>query len=802
MYRNFFKIAIRNLVKNKTFSLLNIFGLATGITCASLIFLWVEDELTFDQVHEKKENLYALRINANFGGTLYTLGSTPRPMAAAIKKEIPGIANTARISDEDQRKLFSFSNKSLYAVGRYADPALFEMLSFHFMQGNAKDAFKQLYSLVITEKAALKFFGTTKSVLGRTLRLNNEQDYVITGVVKDFPLNSTLQFEWLAPYEVTIQERIARGEGGDEVDWGSYGPFTYVELEANVNPATVNQQLKNFIGRKKADQKSVAFLFPMSDWRLHSSFENGQQVASAQMKQLRMLSTIAWIILLIACINFMNLATANSQKRSKEVGMRKVLGAGKGKLIHQFMGEALLLSGFAMLVAVGLLILVLPAFNQLMEKELSLNLINPVHVLGLIAIAAICGLVAGSYPAFYLSSFRPALVLKKLNLKTGGAAMIRRGLVVLQFSASVVFIISTIVVFMQIQHVKNRELGFNKENLLEIDVQQDVSSMLPVIKQDLLQTGVVENMASADRIMIQGGNTDDRFTWQGKAKDNKVAIAFRNVSPEYIATSGMQVIEGKDFALNAATESSKVIITESMAKLMGEGSAVGKIIQSPRDNEEGVFSNMTVVGVISDYVYGDVYGEAPGPVVFFCKTTDRARLLYIRLRAASKLDEALGKIEAVMKKDNPTFPFEYKFVDDQFNELFKSEAQISKISTLFAVLAVFISCLGLFGLAAYTAERRTKEISVRKVLGASISSITGLLSKEFLQLVFIACLVAFPVAWYLMHNWLQTYAYRIVIKGWVFFAAGVMVMLIAVLTVSFQAVRAALENPVENLRRE
>lgn len=802
MYRNFFKIAIRNLLKNRTFSLLNIFGLATGITCASLIFLWVEDELTFDQVHEKKENLYAVRINANFGGTLYTLGSTPRPMAAAIKKEIPGIANTARISDEEQRKLFSFSNKSLYAVGRYADPALFDMLSFNFVQGNAKDAFKQLYSLVITEKAALKFFGTAKAVLGKTLRVNNEQDYVITGVVKDFPLNSTLQFEWLAPYDVTIQERIARGDGGDEVDWGSFGPFTYVELEANANLTTVNKQLKGFITHKKADQKALSFLFPMSDWRLYSSFENGQQVDSARMKQLRMLSTIAWIILLIACINFMNLATANSQKRSKEVGMRKVLGAGKGKLITQFMGEALLLSGFAMLVAVGLLVLVLPAFNQLMEKELSLNLVNPIHVLGLAAIAGICGLVAGSYPAFYLSSFRPALVLKKLNLKTGGAAMIRRGLVVLQFSASVVFIISTIVVFMQIQHVKNRELGFNKENLIEIDVQQDVSSMLPVIKQDLLQTGVVENVASADHTTIRGGNTDDRFNWQGKEKDNKVSLAVRNVSPEFVATSGMQLIEGKDFMSNSAAENSKVIITESMAKLMGEGSAVGKILQSPRDNEEGVFSNMTVVGVISDYVYGDVYGEAPGPVVFFCQTTDRAKLLYIRLRAASKLDEALGKIEAVMKKDNPAFPFEYKFVDDQFNELFKSEAQISKISTLFAILAVFISCLGLFGLAAYTAERRTKEISVRKVLGASISSITSLLSKEFLQLVFISCLVAFPIAWYLMHNWLQTYAYRIEVKGWVFFAAGVMVMLVAVLTVSFQAVRAALANPVENLRGE
>lgn len=800
MYSNYLKIAVRNLIKNRTFSLLNIFGLAMGITCASLIFLWLEDELTFDQVHEKKENIYALRINKDFGGTLYTIGSSPRPMAAAIEKEIPGIVNTARISDVEQRKLFSFSNKSLYAVGRYADPALLEMLTFNFVQGHAKDAFKQLYSLVITEKTALKFFGTAKDVLGRTLRMNNEKDYVITGVVEDLPLNSTLQFEWLAPYEITIQEALAFG--GDATDWGSYGPFTYVELEPNANLAAINKQLKDFITHKKDDQEAEAFLFPMSAWHLYNKFENGIQVDSANLKQLRMLSTIAWIILLIACINFMNLATANSQKRSKEVGMRKVLGAGKGKLIYQFMGEALLLSGVATSTALVLIMLVLPAFNQLMEKDLSLNLVNPAHVLGLLAVALICGVVAGSYPALYLSSFRPILVLKKLNLKTGGAAMIRRGLVVLQFSASVVFIISTIVVFMQIQHVKNRELGFNKENLIEIDPQQDVSNMLPVIKQDLLQTGVVENVASADHSTIRGGNTDDRFTWQGKEKGNKAALAVRNVSPEFVATTGLQLIEGKDFALNSATENSKVIITQSMAKMMGEGSAVGKIIQSPRGTEEGVFTNMTVVGVISDYVYGDVYGETPGPVVFFCQTTDRAKRLYVRLRAASKLDEALGKIEAVMKKDNPAFPFEYKFVDDQFNEMFKTEARISKISTLFAVLAVFISCLGLFGLAAYTAERRTKEISVRKVLGASISSITGLLSKEFLQLVFIACLLAFPIAWYLMRNWLQTYAYRIEISAWMFFAAGTTVMLIAVLTVSFQAIRAALANPVKALQNE
>ncbi len=802
MLKNYFKTAFRNLWKNKTYSFLNISGLAIGIACAALIFLWAEDEMTYDNVNVKKGRLYAVRVNAKFGGNTYTMGSTPRPMAASMKTDIRGIANTARVSDEDVRLLFSFDNKSLYASGKYVDSSLFSMFTLTFVRGNARTAFAQLHSLVITESTAKKFFGEDKNVMGRKLVVDNKQPYIISGVLKDLPANSTLQFEWLAPYEITLLADRARG-GHDESAWESYGPFTYVELDANANPSAINKQLKNYIHNKRADQANQAFLFPMSDWRLYGEFENGKQTGGGQIKEVRILSTIAWIILLIACINFMNLATANSQKRAKEVGVRKVLGAGKKKLITQFVGEALLMSTLAAVLSTVIMSLALPAFNILMQKQLSLALDKPLHLTALLIITIVCGLIAGSYPSLYLSSFNPALVLKGMKLKTGNTIFIRKGLVILQFSVSLVFIISTMIVYMQIQLVKHRNLGFDKDNLIELNMQHNVAENFTTIKQDLLHSGIIENAALSDHTTIYGGNTDNRFRWEGKAENSDIEIAFRNVSPEFISTSGMHISEGRDFGAHAGVENSNVIITRSLEKILGKGTAVGKIIQSPRGNKGDAYKNFSVVGVVEDYIYGNIYGS-PGPVIFFCGMPESsdANLIYVRTKPKTDPSEALSKIEEIMKKDNPAYPLEYKFVDDQFNEMYFNEQLTSKVSGIFASLTIIISCLGLFGLAAFTAERRVKEIGIRKVLGASVTSLTSLLSKDFLQLVIVSCLVAFPVAWWIMHSWLQSYEYRITISWWVFIIAGTMALLIASLTIGFQTIKAALANPVKNLRTE
>ncbi len=502
----------------------------------------------------------------------------------------------------------------------------------------------------------------------------------------------------------------------------------------------------------------------------------------------------------IACINFMNLATARSEKRAREVGVRKVLGAEKKNLIAQFIGEALFMAAFSALIAVMMMLMVLPAFNTLVQKTLSIGLGKPMHLAALLLIMLICGLIAGSYPSLYLSSFNPVTVLKGAKLKTGGASFIRKSLVVLQFSISIILIISTIIVFQQIQHVKNRDLGFNKNNLIEADMQGDVSKYYAAVKQDLLGTGIIENVAMADHTILYGGNNTGSLTWEGKAPGMQILVSGRNVTTEFIPTTGLKISEGRDFTGtdSITSKSMNVIITQSLEKLMGKGSAIGKQIWNSGDKNP---DKLTVVGVVHNYVYGNIYGQ-PDPVAFTCVSPERGNKLYFKIKPNTKIEQALAKVETIIKKNNPAFPFEYKFVDDQFNQMFLSEQLVSKLSRIFAALAIFISCLGLFGLAAYTAERRKKEIGIRKVLGASVSGITTLLSKDFLQLVAISCLVAFPVAWWAMDNWLQSYQYRIAISWWIFVSAGVAAILIAVFTISFQAVKAALANPVKSLRSE
>jgi predicted permease len=805
MLKNFFKTTFRNLLKNKGYSFLNIGGLAIGIACAGLIFLWVADEMTFDNINTKKDRLYSVMINANFDGNKFTMGSTPRIMARTIKAEIPGIANVCRISDSDQKLLFSIGDREVYANGKYADPALFSMFTLPFVQGNAANAFAQPYSVVITERTAKKFFGNETNIVGKTARIDNQQDFVVTGVLKDLPQNSTLQFEWLAPYTTQLQQiRERSGNNNDDKIWNSYGPFTYVELEPNADLKSINSKLYNFIHRKEASQKNTAFLFPMSDWHLYNDFANGKQTYGGQIKQVRLLSAIAWVILLIACINFMNLATARSEKRAREVGVRKVLGARRQGLITQFIGEALLMSAFSATLAIAIMFFALPAFNDLVHKELSLGLSKPTHIAAFFIIILVCGLAAGSYPSLYLSSFNPVTVLKGLKIKAGGAATVRKGMVVLQFTISVVFIISTIIIYLQIQHVKSRNLGFNKNNLVEVDMQHWNRSDFPIIKQQLINTGFVANAAQSDHVTIDGGNTDDGFTWEGKASANKISLTFRNVSPEFVSTSGMCIIEGRDFK-GEASDSLDVIVTKSLSKIIDKNGVVGKIIQSPRGVKEGAYKKLRIVGVVDDYVFGNMYNQAGIPVIFLCGQPSSmfdSNLIYVRLKDRHNSQRALAEVAAVIKKNNPAYPFQYRFVDDQFDALFSNEVMMSRLATVFAGLAIFISCLGLFSLAAYMAERRIKEIGIRKVLGASVQGIVGLLSKDFLQLVGISCLVAFPAAYWMMNNWLQSYEYRIGIHWWIFALAGMSAMIIALLTVSFQAIKAALMNPVKSLRSE
>ena len=809
MFRNFFKTTFRNLRKNKGYSFLNIFGLAIGIACAGFIFLWVEDELNFDNNNVKNDLIYLVKTNANVDDGVFTHSSTAGPMAQAMQATMPGIANTCRTTEGGTSFLFTIGEKAVNASGKYVEPSFFRMFTLPFAQGNAASAFSQLHSIVITEKTARKFFGDEKDVLGKTVRMDNKQDYVVSGVLKDLPENSTIQFEWLAPFKVWYDAN-PRAQ-----TWFNFGITTYVELRPGVDAGSINSQLLNpyydFTTQKIEKDKSTVhvFLFGMKNWHLRDDFDNGKMTGRGRIQYVHLFSIIAWIILFIACINFMNLATAGSEKRSKEIGVRKVLGAGKKRLIIQFIGEAIFMSLLAAVVAIVLMSLLLPAFNSLVQKNLALALANPYHFAALLLLTLICGLVAGSYPSLYLSSFNPVFVLKGIKLKTGSAAIIRKGLVVIQFAVSIILIISTLIIYQQLQHVKTRNIGYNKDNLMQINAQGSIVKDFPAIKQDLINTGYVTNAALADHNTIGAGNNTTGMSWPGKDPNSNIVISQRLVSEEFMSTTGMHIIEGRDFepsdqiefgANHMPKDSAQimnVVITESMEKLLGKGSAIGKTME--KQNDVGVF-HLKVVGVIKDYVYGDMYGQS-APVIFY-DVPQAASLLYAKVAMQKNPEKALTKIAAVLKKDNPAYPFEYKFVDDEFNQLFLSEMLISKLSRVFAALAILISCLGLFGLAAYTAERRTKEIGVRKVLGASVPGIAALLSKDFLKLVLVSCIAAFPLAFLIMSKWLQNYQYRISISWWIFMVAGVIAVLIALLTVSFQAIKAAVANPVKSLRTE
>jgi len=785
MGKRYFTAAFRSLWSNKSYSFLNIGGLALGIACAGLIFLWVEDELSFNDYFANRDHLYKVKDRQTYDGTTFTFDATPGPLSAGIKAEIPGIKKTARTTWGNSL-LFSLGEKSTYEQGLYVDPDFLTMFSLDFIRGNAATAFAQRHSVVLSETMAKKYFGTT-DVLGRTLKVDNKDNYAVSGVIGDLPANVSFRLDWVSPF------KIIEDQNKWMQSWGNNGLVTYVETQPNADIDAINKKLFNYIQTKQQDASAKMSIYPMSRWRMYDSFTNGKEV-EGRIKYVHLFSGIAWIILLIACINFMNLSTARSERRAREVGVKKALGASKSKLIRQFMGESVLTASIAAIFAVLIMYVTLPAFNRLVEKQLSVGLGSPVHLLALVAITLICGIIAGSYPAFYLSSFRPVQVLKGIQIKNmGSAGWIRKGLVVTQFAISVILIIATIIIYQQINHIKDRDLGYNRKDLIYIFLQGKMKEKFGVIKNELLSTGYVGNATlSNDQVLQLGSNTGD-FNWEGKDPSKQVLITVEGVSPEYTSTMGMRVKQGRDFYTEPTTDSSNVLINESLARIINKKSVIGTVLHQDK-------AKYTVVGVISDFVYNDMYGVA-APLILFSDTSN-CIVLSVRLKHDAPLQAALASIATTVKKNAPGYPFDYSFVDEEFGKLFKTETLIGKLAGIFSLLAIVISCLGLFGLAAYTAERRTKEIGVRKVLGASVSGLAGLLSKAFLQLVVVACLIAFPIAWWVMKDWLKTYSYRIQIGWLVFVSAGLLALVIALLTVIFHALRAAMSNPVKSLRSE
>jgi putative ABC transport system permease protein len=785
MFRNYFKIALRHLKKNKGYAFINMIGLSLGMACAILILLWVNDELHYNSFNKNYSRLYQVMESQSYDGKTYTFSAMPGPFVNAIKQDIPEIKYAAR-TDWGTRKLFTLGEKSIYEQGLYTDPDFLKMFSYKIIHGDPK-ALLDPKSIFISDKMAEKFYGR-ENPIGKTLRLDDTALATVAGVFVEPDTRSTLQFSWLAAFETYANENKWL------LNWGNNGIQNYVQLNDNADVAAVNRKFSNFIQSKDTTAVAKPFLFAMNDWRLRNKFIDGVQ-SGGRIQYVNLFSIIALLIILIACINFMNLATARSEQRAREVGVRKAMGAGRGMLIRQFFGESIVMSFAAMVLALVIVIAILPAFNTLVDKKLAVDFSSPAIWAELPAIAILCGVLSGSYPSLYLSSFNPTTVFKGLKTRRDSViAYVRKGLVITQFVVSIMLIISTIIIYKQIQHVKERQLGYNKDNIVITGLKGKMNEHFQAMYQQLMATGAVENAAVSNSRVLELNSSSGDFNWPGKDPNAKVLVSTEWVSPAYVSTMKMQIKYGRDFYKDGVSDTSNVIVNETFAKIIGKENPVGEVLT--RDDN----SKLQIVGVVKDFVFNDMY-KAPDPAVLICQPSSVNRML-VRLKSNKDVSASLAKIEAVIKDFAPGYPFEYKFMDDEFANLFKSEMLIGKLSRLFAFLTILISCLGLFGLAAYMAERRTKEIGIRKVLGATIVNVITLLSKDFLRLVAIASLIAFPLAWFAMHKWLEDFAYRINIPFWVFAAAGILSVIIALCTVSFQAIKAAVANPVSSLRTE
>ena len=787
MIKNYLKIAFRNLLRNKGFSIINIAGLAVGMASAILILLWIQSEVSYDQFHEKKDRIYEAWNRAEFSGELQCWNTTPKVLARTLERDMPEVEQAVRV-DWANSHLFSIGEKRLTVNGSIVDSNFLQVFSFPLLKGNATTVLKDMHSVVLTETLAKKLYGN-EDPMGKIIKIDNKENFTVTGILKDLPLNTRFNFEYLLPWS------YKRFLGDDDEYWGNNSTRTYVLLKPNASEASVNAKMKVLKPKYEKDEpKWEMFIYPMSKWRLYSSFSNGKEDGGGRIVFVKLFGIIAAFILLIACINFMNLSTARSEKRAKEVGIRKVVGAKKGSLIGQFIGESILISFLAGILAVILVQLSLPPFNSLTDKQLSIDFGSIYFWLSGIGFVIFTGVLAGSYPAFFLSSFQPVKVLKGTFKKANALVTPRKVLVVLQFTFAIILIICTIIVKQQIDYAQNRETGYNKNNLIYHLFTGDIEKNYPLIKNELLSSGVATSVTKTSAPLTQSWSDGWGQEWEGKDPNDKTDFFRYNEDEGLGATAGLTFVQGRDFDLQKfPTDSTGMIINESALKVMKFKDPIGKIV---KDNG----TDWHIVGVIKDFILTSPYEPTKPMLIAGAKAWFQTML--VKFNSKNSTAQNLNKAEAIFKKYNTEYPFEYKFVDDEYAQKFDNEQRQGTLATLFAGLTIFISCLGLFGLATYMAENRIKEIGVRKVLGASVAGLATLLSKDFLKLVIVSFAIAAPIAWWLMNAWLIDYKYRITIEWWVFAIAGLLSLLIAIITVSFQAIKAAVANPVKSLRTE
>jgi len=788
MFSNQFKLIWRRLLKDRQFTILNLLGLSTGLACAFLIYLWVSDELHVDTFHRNNTHLYQVLANQKNADGIRTITATNVLLARTLKQTMPEVeeAVSALPPSWFGKMTLSVGTNSTMATGTFTDPAFFTMFSWHLLQGDAGQVLTDKNSIVISKDLALRLFHTTNDVIGKTVDWQHEKTYAVSGIFEGTPANSSLQFDYVLPMENFI------GTHTYEKNWGmSSDPGTFLLLKPGTDIDHFNAKIAGFMKTRYAASNETLITRPYARGYLYGRYENGV-ATGGKIEYVRLFSIIAIFILLIACINFMNLSTANASRKIKEVGIKKVIGAGRGILIGQYFAESMLMTALSMALALLIVRLALPGFNAITAKQLSLH-VDGTLALIILAIGLVTGLVAGSYPALYLSGFKPVAIFKS-SLKTSvSALLVRRGLVILQFSLSFIFIVGIIIVYRQVQYIQTKDLGYNKDNLLDFPsdgiAPPQAASLLAEMKTI---PGVVNASGMDHGSVYEFGNSVPYV--DGKPTKDYLAINNFGVNYGMIETLGLKMASGRSFSKEVSADSAEIILNEAAVAAFG--------LKDPLGHTMEVFYGdgpRKIVGVVKDFHFQSLHENVKPMALRLTPSYDNAIVTRIKSGTEKETIAAIGLLYA---KYHPGFPFEYRFLDDDFQAQYLAEKRISVLSRYFGGLAILISCLGLFGLVAFTAERRFKEIGIRKVLGATAGSIILLLSRDFLRLVGIAILLAFPLAWWAMDQWLQGFAYRIRVGSDIFLIAAASILLLTVATISFQSLKAALSNPVDRLRSE
>jgi ABC-type antimicrobial peptide transport system permease subunit len=790
MLKNYLKTAFRNLWKNKAFSFINIMGLALGLACSLLIMLWVSDEYKVDAFHKNSSRLYSVIERQYRDGQVFAFHGGPGVLAEEMKKILPDVQYATNYA-WNELSTFEANNKIIKENGNHGGQDFFKIFTYPLLQGNAETALQTPLDICISQKMAEDFFGSPAKAIGKTIRYQNNKDLKITAVFENVPKNSTAQFDYILNWQ-SFLERNSWAK-----DWTNNGPATYIVLREGANSKAFEKKISRFLDKYNKDQTAHSYIRlgvqRYGDIYLHSNFDKQGELSGGRIQYVQLFSLVAIFILLIACINFMNLTTARSVKRAKEIGIRKVVGAFRFSLIRQFIGEALLIVSIAIIISLALVMPVLPVFNQLTGKQIHIPLVDPTFWLIITGLLLVTGFISGSYPALYLSSFRPVRVLKGSLKFSSGALWFRKGLVVFQFMLSIILITGTIVVSKQVNYIQKANLGYDRENLIYIPLEGDVTPKYQLFKNQSLQMPGIKNVSRITDNPTQIENGTGGVDWIGKDPTSDIQFAQSAVGYDFTKTMHLQLSEGRDFSKDFATDSVGYILNESALKRIGYKNPVGKPLTFWQ--KKG-----TIIGVLKDFHFNSLHTPINPLVLRLGENIEWGNAL-VRTEPG-KTKEALASLEKVCKNLNPKFPFTYKFSDEEYQKLYKSEQVVSQLARYFAFLAIFISCLGLLGLVIFTAEQRTREIGIRKVLGATVPNVVGLLSQDFLKLVLIANLISWPLGWLAMSKWLQNFEYRITIGWWVFVLAGLATVLIAVLTVGYQAIKAAIANPVKSLQTE